>query len=167
MGPRLDEAVRRISGDLEAGEEVLAAVRGMPEGEVPRVVLGGAGAVVAGVLGFVTALGLGAEVGQTRREADAAAGLPSSAGREVLAVITDRRIRFWALGPTGKPKEALGSIPLEDITEVSPGRTKLFGVPMASLQVTTGDGGAAGIAAGKIHRAEAEALVGAFRRSAG
>jgi len=165
VGSKLDKLVRGVANDLEPGEEVLAAVQAIPDGEAEAGILGAAGGVSLGAVGLLFGSKLGASAGEDRRTSNEAAGVGSSKGRQVAVVLTDRRIIVYTVGAFGKVKNLLGVMPRADIAEVAMGTTKLFGQSMPLVSVTTNSGSTAGFGVAKIRRATAVAFVDAYQSS--
>ncbi len=166
MGGKLDKLVAGVTDDLEPGEEILAAVKGIPDGEAEAGILGAAGGVSLGAAGLLYGGQLGDSLGEERRAGTDAAGVASSKGKQVAVVLTDRRILVFTVGFSGKAKECLGVIPRSDIAEMALGTTSLFGQKMPLVSVTTNGGHTAGFGVAKIHKAKATAFVDAYRASA-
>ncbi len=167
MGRKLDKLLQGLTDHLEPGEEVLAGVKAIPDGEAEAGILGAAGAVSLGAVGLMFGSKLGSGVGEDRRTGNEAAGVVSSKGRQVALVLTDRRVLVFALGLSGKAKDLLGVIPRDEITDIAMGTTKLFGQSMPLVSVITRGGQTAGFGVGKIRKASAVALIEAFQASTG
>ena len=167
MGGKLEKLVRDVADDLEPGEQILASVKGIPDGEAEAGILGAAGGGQLGVAGLFYGSRLGDSLGEERRTGTEAAGVASSKGKQVAVVLTDRRILVFTVGFSGKAKECLGIIPRADIAEMALGTTSLFGQKMPLVAVTTSGGHTAGFGVAKIHKAKAAAFIDAYERSAG
>lgn len=167
VGTKWDKLVRGMLEDLVPGEEILSAVKAIPDGEAEAGILGAAAGVSLGGGAFVLGAQAGADVGAGKRTETEGAGVASSKGKQVAVILTDRRILVYTVGISGKAKESLGAISRSDITDVAMGTTKLFGQTMPLLTVTTANGGTAGFGIAKIRKKDGVAFVDAYRASAG
>ncbi len=173
VGAKWDKLVKPIAGELDPGEEILAAAKATPDGETQSWILGAAGGVALGAAGgsalagagFIAGSEAGASYGETKRSGTEAAGIASSKGKQVAVLLTDRRVVVYMLGVTGKAKEFLGAIPRSDITGVEMGTTKLFGQTMPLLGITTTAGNKAGFGIAKIRKKDGVAFVDAYEAS--
>ena len=165
VGAKSDKLVRGIIENLDSGEEILSAVKGIPDGEAEAGVLGAAGGVSLGAAGFIIGAEMGSDVGEEKRSGTEAAGVASSKGKQVAIVLTDRRVLVYTVGFSGKAKDLLGVIPRSAVAEVAMSTTKLFGQTMPLLVVTTADGNTAGFGIAKIHKKHGVAFVDAYEES--
>ncbi len=173
VGTKWDKLVKPIVGDLDPGEEILAAAKATPDGETESWIVGAAGGAALGAAGgsalagagFIAGAEAGASFGETKRSGTEAAGIASSKGKQVAVVLTDRRVVAYTLGVTGKAKEFLGAIPRSDIARVEMGTTKIFGQTMPLLAITTTAGYKAGFGIAKIRKKDGVAFVDAYEAS--
>ncbi len=166
MSAKWDKLVRGITADMEPGETILSAVKATPAGEAEAGILGAAAGVALGAGGFVGGAEAGAELGAEERSGTEAAGVASSKGRQVVVVLTDRRILVYTAGFSGKAKDFLGAIPLSEVSSVEMGTMKLFGQSMPQIYVTTTAGHTAGFGVAKIHKKLGVAFVEAYEGAA-
>jgi hypothetical protein len=166
VGAKWDKLVRGMVDDLDSGEEILSAVKAIPDGEAEAGILGAAAGVSLGAGGFILGADAGANVGAEKRTSTEGAGVASSKGKQAAVILTDRRILVYTVGISGKAKEFLGAIARSDVADVAMGTTKLFGQTMPLLAVTTTNGHTAGFGIAKIRKKDGVAFVDAFEASA-
>lgn len=166
---KLEAARKQGAHLLEAGEQIVGAVKATPRGSLHEIILGGAGASAFGQV--APALGgagfeLGRQLGQSesdegrneRSEADVDVGRVS----QVVLLATDRRILLCSTSFLGKIKEVLATVDRTRVTHVSLDSTSLFGQTMPEVLLQLDDEHEVGFGVAKIHRQAAEALVGAL-----
>ncbi len=173
VGAKWDKLVRGMVEDLEPGEEILSAVKGIPDGEAQAGILGAAGGVSLGAAGggalagagFIIGAEAGEGIGEEKRSGTEAAGVASSKGKQVAVILTARRILVYTVGFSGKAKDFLGAIPRSNISGVEMTTTKLFGQTMPLLAITTTEGHTAGFGIAKIQKKTGVAFVDAYEAS--
>lgn len=112
--PKLQKVAAAV---LEPGEELLAGARAMTSGATASIIGGAAGAVAGGGAGLLAAEKLtrdAAEEGQAQAEAAGVGSAP-----QVAVGLTSRRFLIWKRsGLSGKAKELIGVLAVEDVTAV-------------------------------------------------
>ncbi|RJQ48048.1 MAG: hypothetical protein C4534_00225 [Gaiellales bacterium] len=111
MGKTAKKLAKLARGELEPGEEIIAGLRVNLKGTAL-----GTGLAVG--LGGIGGIALGSKLMSRGQENAADAGIEFS--QQMSFGLTDRRIIIWKRSPaSGKTKEVIGSIPLEEIEGVS------------------------------------------------
>lgn len=113
-----DTFAKSAAGDLQPGESVLAAARGMPVGAVARVAGSAGGAVAGGAIGAI----IGIKMTEKRAAEGAAQGVAAGVGElpsQLSLGLTDRRLLIYRRSPvSGKTTEFFGEIPRSSIRSI-------------------------------------------------
>ena len=102
---------------LEPGEDLLAGARAMTSGATASIIGGAAGAVAGGGAGMLIADKLTGDAAKEGRARAERAGVGSAP--QVALGLTSRRLLVWKRsGLSGKAKELIGTLPVEEIASV-------------------------------------------------
>jgi hypothetical protein len=159
----IEKLLKAVSGDLETGEKLLAAVKAAPQGMTDSALMASAGATAAGGLGALVGSAMGRKTKEAGMQARAAAGIDLGRATQVIAGLSTTRFLIWNTSAfLSRPKELLAEIPRDAIESITLEKGTLIGMPMAALRVLLKTEECFDLMVARVHKKYAIALVEAY-----